>query len=34
MGPGFVRITIGTAGEMKTLLEAIRRNWNSAGRQD
>lgn len=34
IGPGFVRITIGTAGEMKTLLEAIRRNWNSAGRQD
>jgi histidinol-phosphate aminotransferase len=33
MGPGFVRITIGTAGEMKTLLEAIRRNWESAGRQ-
>jgi histidinol-phosphate aminotransferase len=27
MGPGFVRITIGTSSEMRTLLEAIRRNW-------
>jgi len=27
MGPGFVRITIGTPAEMKTLLHGIRRNW-------
>jgi len=27
MGPGFVRITIGTPAEMKTLLREIRRNW-------
>jgi histidinol-phosphate aminotransferase len=27
MGPGFVRITIGTSAEMKTLLSEIRRNW-------
>jgi len=27
MGPGFVRITIGTPREMKTLLTEIRRNW-------
>jgi histidinol-phosphate aminotransferase len=27
MGPGFVRITIGTATEMKTLLNEIRRAW-------
>jgi len=30
MGPGFVRITIGTASEMKTLLCEIRRNWKDA----
>jgi histidinol-phosphate aminotransferase len=29
MGPGFVRITIGTPAEMKTLLAEIRRNWGS-----
>src|SRR5215470_6117383 len=33
IGPGFVRITIGTPGEMKTLLDAIKRDWKSAGRQ-
>jgi histidinol-phosphate/aromatic aminotransferase/cobyric acid decarboxylase-like protein len=27
MGPGFVRITIGTPAEMKTLLREIRRFW-------
>ncbi len=27
MGPGFVRITIGTPAEMKTLLREIRRIW-------
>jgi histidinol-phosphate aminotransferase len=27
MGPGFVRITIGTPTEMKTLLHEIQRNW-------
>ena len=27
MGPGFVRITIGTRKEMQTLLRQIRRNW-------
>lgn len=27
IGPGFVRITIGTPSEMKTLLAEIRRNW-------
>jgi histidinol-phosphate aminotransferase len=27
IGPGFVRVTIGTRGEMKTLLREIRRNW-------
>jgi histidinol-phosphate/aromatic aminotransferase/cobyric acid decarboxylase-like protein len=27
MGPGFVRITIGTPAEMKTLLHEIERNW-------
>ena len=27
MGPGFVRITIGTPAEMKTLLREIERNW-------
>ena len=27
MGPGFVRITIGTPPEMKTLLAEIRKNW-------
>jgi histidinol-phosphate aminotransferase len=28
MGPGFVRITIGTANEMQTLLREIKRIWN------
>jgi histidinol-phosphate aminotransferase len=27
MGPGFVRITVGTRAEMKTLLAEIRKNW-------
>jgi histidinol-phosphate aminotransferase len=27
MGPGFVRITIGTSEEMETLLREIKRNW-------
>jgi histidinol-phosphate/aromatic aminotransferase/cobyric acid decarboxylase-like protein len=27
MGPGFVRITIGTPAEMKILLREIRRTW-------
>src|SRR4029077_2467907 len=27
MGPGFVRITIGTPAEMKTLLSEIRKGW-------
>jgi histidinol-phosphate aminotransferase len=27
MGPGYVRITIGTSAEMKTLLTEIRKNW-------
>lgn len=27
MGPGFVRITIGTENEMRALLQAIRRGW-------
>jgi histidinol-phosphate aminotransferase len=31
MGPGFVRITIGTSAEMKKLLEAIRKGWKSPG---
>ena len=30
MGPGFVRITIGTPREMKTLLREIRRNWKAS----
>jgi len=30
IGPGFVRITIGTPREMKTLLAAIRRNWKAS----
>jgi histidinol-phosphate aminotransferase len=30
MGPGFVRITIGTPAEMKALLAEIRTNWRSA----
>ena len=30
MGPGFVRITIGTRVEMKTLLAEIRKNWRPA----
>ena len=30
MGPGFVRITIGTSAEMKTLLTEIRKNWRPA----
>jgi len=34
MGPGFVRITIGTSKEMHTLLREIRRNWNSRRRRD
>src|SRR5207248_1002043 len=28
MGPGFVRITIGTPAEMQTLLRGIRNAWN------
>jgi histidinol-phosphate aminotransferase len=30
MGLGFVRITIGTSSEMKRLLSAIRKEWNSS----
>ena len=30
MGPGFVRITIGTPAEMKALLAEIRKNWRHA----
>ena len=30
MGPGFVRITIGTSAEMKMLLAEIRKNWRPA----
>ena len=30
MGPGFVRITIGTAAEMQMLLKAIRNEWRKA----
>ena len=30
MGPGYVRITIGTSAEMKTLLTEIRKNWRPA----
>lgn len=33
MGPGFVRITIGTAKEMQTLLKEIERNWKPEKRQ-
>ncbi len=33
MGPGFVRITIGTAKEMQTLLNEIKRNWESDQRR-
>jgi histidinol-phosphate aminotransferase len=29
MGPGFVRITIGTREELRALLQAIRKEWNS-----
>jgi histidinol-phosphate aminotransferase len=29
IGPGFVRITIGTSSEMQRLLKAIRKEWNS-----
>jgi histidinol-phosphate aminotransferase len=29
MGPGFVRITIGTSSEMKKLLKAIRKEWEA-----
>jgi histidinol-phosphate aminotransferase len=29
IGPGFVRITIGTASEMKYLLKKIRKEWNA-----
>ena len=31
MGPGFVRITIGTPKEMHVLLQEIRRNWKPQG---
>jgi len=31
VGPGFVRITIGTSPEMKKLLKAIREEWRVAG---
>ena len=34
MGPGFVRITIGTPKEMQTLLRQIARNWTRPKRQD
>jgi histidinol-phosphate aminotransferase len=30
IGPGFVRITIGTQSEMRRLLKAIRKEWNTA----
>jgi histidinol-phosphate aminotransferase len=30
MGPGFVRITMGTTSEMKELLRAIRKEWRQA----
>lgn len=33
MGAGFVRITIGTSEEMKTLVKEIRRSWKPAQRQ-
>jgi len=29
MGPGFVRISIGTPAEMKKLLKAIRKEWKA-----
>jgi len=29
IGPGFVRITIGTPSEMRRLLKAIRKEWNA-----
>jgi histidinol-phosphate aminotransferase len=29
MGPGFVRISIGTSAEMKKLLKAIRKEWKA-----
>jgi histidinol-phosphate aminotransferase len=32
MGPGFVRITIGTPKEMHVLLQEIRRNWKPQGK--
>jgi len=34
MGPGFVRITIGTPKEMQTLLRQIARNWKPPKRKD
>jgi histidinol-phosphate aminotransferase len=34
IGPGFVRITIGTSSEMKKLLSAIRKSWNAQSRTE
>lgn len=34
MGPGFVRITIGTVKEMQTLLNEIKRNWKPDQRRN
>jgi histidinol-phosphate aminotransferase len=33
MGPGFVRITIGTTKEVQTLMDAIKRHWKPEPRQ-
>jgi len=30
MGPGFVRITIGTAAEMTTLISELQRTWKKS----